>query len=135
MARIVVTKLLTTTCVCRSPPQVPFPTSLSFTQEVETALESFDFLDCADLDEEEEAAAKDEEQEQEDKEEVEEEKEGEEEEEKVKEENGQQEETENKMEDEIVAKEEKQEEKFYCGGRSVPRLSRLTRLLIVLPFN
>lgn len=136
MARIVVTILLTTTCVCRSPPQVPFPTSLSFTQEVETALESFDFLDCADLDEEEEAA-KDEEQEQEDKEEVEEEKEGEEEEEeeKVKEENGQQEETENKMEDEIVAKEEKQEEKFYCGGRSVPRFSRLTRLLIVLLFN
>lgn len=137
MSRIVVTILLTTTCVCRSPPQVPFPTSLSFTQEVETALESFDFLDCADLDEEEEAA-KDEEQEQEDKEEVEEEKEGEEEEEeeeKVKEENGQQEETENKMEDEIVAKEEKQEEKFYCGGRSVPRFSRLTRLLIVLLFN
>lgn len=91
-------------------PTVTFPTSLSFTQEVETALESFDFLDCADLDEEEEEAAKDKEQEQEDKEEVEEEKEGEE------EENGQQEETENKMEDEIVAKEEKQEEKFYCGG-------------------
>lgn len=133
MARILLTILLTTTCVCRSPPQVPFPTSLSFTQEVETALESFDFLDCADLDEEEEAA-KDEEQEPEDKEEVEEEKEGEEEEE-VKEENGQQEETENKMEDEIVAKEEKQEEKFYCGGRSVPRFARLTWLPIVLLFN
>lgn len=130
MARIVVTILFTTTCVCCFPPQVTFPTSLSFTQEVETALESFDFLDCADLDEEEEEeAAKDEEQEQEDKEEVEEEKEGEEEEEKVKEENGQQEETENKMEDEIVAKEEKQEEKFYCGGRSVPRFSLFCSLI------
>ncbi|XP_022072459.1 rho family-interacting cell polarization regulator 1-like [Acanthochromis polyacanthus] len=34
-------------------PTVPFPTSISFTQEVETALESFDFLNCSDLDEEE----------------------------------------------------------------------------------
>eukprot|EP00066_Takifugu_rubripes_P019395 XP_011608661.1 PREDICTED: protein FAM65A-like [Takifugu rubripes] len=32
---------------------VPFPTSVSFTLEVETALESFDFLNCADTDEEE----------------------------------------------------------------------------------
>lgn len=29
--------------------QVPFPTSASFNQEVETALESFDFLNCSDL--------------------------------------------------------------------------------------
>ncbi|XP_029986871.1 rho family-interacting cell polarization regulator 1-like isoform X3 [Sphaeramia orbicularis] len=29
---------------------VPFPTSASFNQEVETALESFDFLNCSDLD-------------------------------------------------------------------------------------
>ncbi|XP_061521392.1 rho family-interacting cell polarization regulator 1 isoform X2 [Phycodurus eques] len=35
-------------------PTVPFPTSSSFTQEVETALESFDFLNCSDLEEEEE---------------------------------------------------------------------------------
>lgn len=35
-------------------PAVPFPTSISFTQEVETALESFDFLNCSDLDEDEE---------------------------------------------------------------------------------
>lgn len=35
-------------------PAVPFPTSTSFTQEVETALESFDFLNCSDSDEDEE---------------------------------------------------------------------------------
>ncbi|XP_029000416.1 rho family-interacting cell polarization regulator 1-like isoform X2 [Betta splendens] len=35
-------------------PAASFPTSASFTQEVETALESFDFLNCSDLDEEEE---------------------------------------------------------------------------------
>ncbi|XP_061599857.1 rho family-interacting cell polarization regulator 1-like isoform X1 [Cololabis saira] len=35
-------------------PPVPFPTSASFTQEVETALESFDFLNYSDLDEVEE---------------------------------------------------------------------------------
>ncbi|XP_053292470.1 rho family-interacting cell polarization regulator 1 isoform X1 [Pleuronectes platessa] len=35
-------------------PTVSFPTSSSFIQEVETALESFDFLNCSDLDEEEE---------------------------------------------------------------------------------
>ncbi|KAM7014965.1 uncharacterized protein LKV04_012891 [Tautogolabrus adspersus] len=33
---------------------VPFPASSSFTQELETALESFDFLNCSDLDEDEE---------------------------------------------------------------------------------
>ncbi|XP_028298998.1 rho family-interacting cell polarization regulator 1-like [Gouania willdenowi] len=43
---------------------VPFPTSISFTQEVETALESFDFLNCSDLEENEE----DEEQQEEDEE-------------------------------------------------------------------
>ncbi|XP_037548771.1 rho family-interacting cell polarization regulator 1 [Nematolebias whitei] len=32
-------------------PTVPFPTSASFSQEVETALESFDFLNSSDLDE------------------------------------------------------------------------------------
>ncbi|XP_034536459.1 rho family-interacting cell polarization regulator 2-like [Notolabrus celidotus] len=45
-------------------PTVPFPISSSFTQELETALESFDFLNSSDLDEDEE----DEEQKQEDKE-------------------------------------------------------------------
>ncbi|XP_055010716.1 rho family-interacting cell polarization regulator 1-like isoform X2 [Boleophthalmus pectinirostris] len=34
-------------------PGAPFPTSASFNQEVETALESFDFLNCSDLEEEE----------------------------------------------------------------------------------
>lgn len=34
-------------------PQAPFPTSASFNQEVETALESFDFLNCSDLEEDE----------------------------------------------------------------------------------
>ncbi|XP_047219119.1 rho family-interacting cell polarization regulator 1-like isoform X2 [Girardinichthys multiradiatus] len=34
-------------------PTTPFPTSASFTQEVETALESFDFLNFSDVDEEE----------------------------------------------------------------------------------
>lgn len=37
-------------------PQAPFPTSASFNQEVETALESFDFLNCSDLEEDEEDA-------------------------------------------------------------------------------
>ncbi|CAJ1049167.1 rho family-interacting cell polarization regulator 2-like [Xyrichtys novacula] len=44
-------------------PAVPFPISSSFTQELETALESFDFLNCSDLEDEE-----DEEQHQEDEE-------------------------------------------------------------------
>lgn len=35
-------------------PVAPFPTSTSFNLEVETALESFDFLNCADSDEDEE---------------------------------------------------------------------------------
>ncbi|CAL9701828.1 unnamed protein product [Knipowitschia caucasica] len=35
-------------------PEAPFPTSESFNQEVETALESFDFLNCSDLEEDEE---------------------------------------------------------------------------------
>lgn len=34
--------------------QAPFPTSASFNLEVETALESFDFLNCSDLEEDEE---------------------------------------------------------------------------------
>ncbi|XP_044050774.1 rho family-interacting cell polarization regulator 1-like [Siniperca chuatsi] len=74
---------------------VPFPTSISFTQEVETALESFDFLNCSDLDEDEEEK---EDEQQEDKGEKE-------------ADDGQREENQNKME-----KEEKDEEKFYSGG-------------------
>jgi len=79
-------------------PQVSFPTSSSFTLEVETALESFDFLNCSDLEEEEE---EDEEQ-QDDKGEK-------------KEEDGQREENQNKMEEEKV----EAEEHFYSGRRSV----------------
>ncbi|XP_041839729.1 rho family-interacting cell polarization regulator 1-like isoform X2 [Melanotaenia boesemani] len=40
-------------------PTAPFPTSASFTQEVETALESFDFLNYSDLDEEDEQQQED----------------------------------------------------------------------------
>lgn len=83
------------------PPMVPFPTSSSFTQEVETALESFDFLNCSDLDEDEEE--KEDEQQEED--------EGEKEEEV-----GQNEEDQSKEEEEKVDEEEKDVENFYCGG-------------------
>ncbi|XP_041791221.1 rho family-interacting cell polarization regulator 1-like isoform X2 [Chelmon rostratus] len=81
---------------------VPFPTSSSFNQEVETALESFDFLNCSDLEDEEE---KENEQQWEDGGEKEEE-----------EEDGQHEENQNKMEEEKVEEEEKDEENFYSGG-------------------
>lgn len=40
-------------------PHAPFPTSASFNQEVETALESFDFLNCSDLEEDEDDADND----------------------------------------------------------------------------
>ncbi|KAM9817658.1 rho family-interacting cell polarization regulator 1-like [Neosynchiropus ocellatus] len=40
---------------------VPFPTSTSFIQEVETALESFDFLNCSDLEDNDEEEEKEEE--------------------------------------------------------------------------
>ncbi|XP_067342343.1 rho family-interacting cell polarization regulator 1-like isoform X2 [Channa argus] len=83
-------------------PMVPFPTSASFTQEVETALESFDFLNCSDLDEEEE-----EEDGQDDKQHKEEEK---------KEENGQHEEDQNISEEEKTVEDIKDEENFYSGG-------------------
>ncbi|XP_008403631.1 protein FAM65A-like isoform X2 [Poecilia reticulata] len=42
-------------------PTAPFPTSASFTQEVETALESFDFLNFSDVEEEEEEHQQDDE--------------------------------------------------------------------------
>ncbi|XP_051235166.1 rho family-interacting cell polarization regulator 1 [Dicentrarchus labrax] len=82
-------------------PTVPFPTSSSFTQEVETALESFDFLNCSDLDEDEDE--KEDEQQQED--------EGE-----KNEDDGQREENQNKMEEKKVEEEEKDVENFYSGG-------------------
>ncbi|KAG8001521.1 Rho family-interacting cell polarization regulator 1 [Nibea albiflora] len=92
-------------------PTVPFPTSSSFTQEVETALESFDFLNCSDLDEDDEEEKEDEqpedEQQQEDG--------GE----KKEEDDGQHEENQNKMEEEKVEEEneeEKDEKNFYSGG-------------------
>ncbi|XP_068176219.1 rho family-interacting cell polarization regulator 1-like [Antennarius striatus] len=77
-------------------PTVPFPTSSSFTQEVETALESFDFLNCADLEEEDEGNDDEEQQE-----------EGEEEDEGKENQNETQ---------EGVKEEEKEEEIFYSGG-------------------
>ncbi|XP_074474721.1 uncharacterized protein LOC141757791 [Sebastes fasciatus] len=94
-------------------PTVPFPTSTSFIQEVETALESFDFLNCSDLEEDEEEEKEDEEQ----KEEEGEKKEKEEVKEEEKEEkDGQHEENQNKVEAEKVEEEEKDEENFYSGG-------------------
>ncbi|XP_014196217.1 rho family-interacting cell polarization regulator 1 isoform X2 [Haplochromis burtoni] len=84
-------------------PAPPFPTSASFNQEVETALESFDFLNCSDLDEEEE-------EEQEDRGEKEEERgEKEEQDNKCKEDQ-------NKKEEEEIKEEEKNAENLYCGG-------------------
>ncbi|AWP01628.1 putative protein FAM65A-like [Scophthalmus maximus] len=80
---------------------VPFPTSTSFNQEVETALESFDFLNCSDLDEEEEEG----EEEEEELEQQQEKDKGEEEEEDEHEEDKQN-----------VEEEEKDELKFYSGG-------------------
>uniref|UniRef100_A0A3B4GBM3 FAM65 N-terminal domain-containing protein n=1 Tax=Pundamilia nyererei TaxID=303518 RepID=A0A3B4GBM3_9CICH len=86
-------------------PAPPFPTSASFNQEVETALESFDFLNCSDLDEEEE-------EEQEDRGEKEEERgEKEEQDNKCKEDQ-------NKKEEEEIKEEEKNAENLYCGGSS-----------------
>ncbi|XP_069030669.1 rho family-interacting cell polarization regulator 1-like isoform X2 [Embiotoca jacksoni] len=79
-------------------PTVPFPTSSSFIQEVETALESFDFLNCSDLEEGEE-----DEQQQGD--------EGEKE-----ERDGKHEEDRNKSEPEKIEEEEKNVENFYSGG-------------------
>ncbi|CAL8351149.1 unnamed protein product [Merluccius merluccius] len=73
------------------------PSSSSFTQEVETALESFDFLNCSDLDEDEE-----EEQEEQDKSE-EEDKGGE---------------SENDLVEEDVEEQEVGVEKIYTGDRS-----------------
>ncbi|KAK5873928.1 hypothetical protein PBY51_018924 [Eleginops maclovinus] len=86
----------------QDPPAVPFPVSSSFNLEVETALESFDFLNCSDLEEDEE----------------EEEKEGgheEQVEDKKEEDAGQHEENKIKMDDKNVEEQEK-EERFASGG-------------------
>lgn len=80
-------------------PTVPFPTSTSFIQEVETALESFDFLNCSDLEEDEEEEEENEEQQEDEGEK------------KEEEQDGQHEENLNKVEEE-----EKDEENFYSGG-------------------
>ncbi|KAF3832602.1 hypothetical protein F7725_026267 [Dissostichus mawsoni] len=86
----------------QDPPTVPFPVSSSFNLEVETALESFDFLNCSDLEEDEEEEGK----EGGNKEVVEEKKE---------EDAAQPEENQIKMEEEKVEEEEK-EERFHSGG-------------------
>ncbi|XP_040892166.1 rho family-interacting cell polarization regulator 1-like, partial [Toxotes jaculatrix] len=85
-------------------PMVPFPTSSSFTQEVETALESFDFLNCSDLDEDDEEGEADEQQEENEggKEEV----------------DRQHEEDQNKKKQEKTEEEQKDGEDFYSGGSS-----------------
>ncbi|XP_032416020.1 rho family-interacting cell polarization regulator 1-like [Xiphophorus hellerii] len=77
-------------------PTAPFPTSASFTQEVETALESFDFLNFSDVEEEEE----EQQQEGEDQEEQ----------------DGQQEEDQNETQDEKIEEEEKNVEMFSEGS-------------------
>ncbi|KAF7660578.1 hypothetical protein LDENG_00279260 [Lucifuga dentata] len=79
-------------------PMVPFPTSASFNQEVETALESFDFLNCSDLEEDEE---EDEEQKEDQGE--------------IQEECGQAEDQQ-KAEEEKIVEEKKDEENVYSGG-------------------
>lgn len=80
-------------------PTVPFPTSSSFNLEVETALESFDFLNCSDLEEEEEDEQKQEgdegEKEQDD---------------------GQRKENKTTTEEEKVEEKVKDVENFYSGG-------------------
>ncbi|XP_039650775.1 rho family-interacting cell polarization regulator 2-like isoform X1 [Perca fluviatilis] len=81
-------------------PTVPFPTSSSFTLEVETALESFDFLNCSDLEEDEE---EEENKEKEDKGEKE-------------KDDGQHEENQNNTEEVKMEEEQKDEENFYSGG-------------------
>lgn len=86
----------------QDPPTVPFPVSSSFNLEVETALESFDFLNCSDLEEDEEEEGK----EGGNKQVVEEKKE---------EDAAQPEENQIKMEEEKVEEEEK-EERFHSGG-------------------
>lgn len=83
---------------CFPSPQVRCPSSSSFTQEVETALESFDFLNCSDLDE-------DEEEEQEEQDKSEEEKKGD--------------ESENDLVEEDVKEQEMGVEKIYTSDRSV----------------
>lgn len=85
---------------------VPFPTSASFNQEVETALESFDFLNCSDLDDDAEDDKDDGADKEEEDEEHEQKKDG------VKEE----EDNQNKPLQEQAEDKEKEEENVYSGG-------------------
>lgn len=87
---------------------VPFPTSASFNQEVETALESFDFLNCSDLDEdaEDDNDNDDGDEKEEDQNEEQKKDEG------VKEE----EDNQNKPLEEKAKDKEKEEENIYSGG-------------------
>lgn len=94
-------------------PTAPFPTSSSFTQEVETALESFDFLNCSDLEEDEEENGDEEENEDEENENA---QQHEDEGEQQEADEQREEENQNKMEEDKVEEEEKDEEKFYSGG-------------------
>lgn len=82
--------------LCFICPQAPFPSSASFNQEVETALESFDFLNFSDVEEEEE-------QQQQEKEELE----------------GRCEEDQNKTQQEKILEEKDDEENVCSEGRLV----------------
>ncbi|KAM4744461.1 rho family-interacting cell polarization regulator 1-like isoform 1-T2 [Anableps anableps] len=96
-------------------PAAPFPTSASFTQEVETALESFDFLNFSDVDEEEDERQQEDEKEDERQQEDEEEDERQQEDEEEKEQDGNHEEDQNKTEEEKL-EEEKNVENVYSEG-------------------
>ncbi|KAM8763213.1 rho family-interacting cell polarization regulator 1-like isoform 2-T2 [Acanthopagrus schlegelii] len=91
--------------------KAPFPTSSSFNQEVETALESFDFLNCSDLEEDEEEKEDEQQQENEVKKE---EEDGADDDDN--DDDGQHEENQNIKEEEKVEEEEKDEKNFYSGG-------------------
>ncbi|XP_034143486.1 rho family-interacting cell polarization regulator 1-like isoform X2 [Esox lucius] len=89
--------------------------SSSFTQDVETALESFDFLNCADLDDDEEEQGEEEQGEEEQGEEEQgEEEQGEE--EPVGEESGEEEQEEEQEEDEKEEEEQKQDGEYEIKG-------------------
>ena len=95
------------------PPQGAFPASASFTQEVETALESFDFLNYSDLEEGDEE--KDEQEDEGEKEELE----------------GKCEEDQNKTEEEKTEEGENNVEHLYSEGRSVSTGQKSFLVLVV----
>ncbi|XP_028257685.1 rho family-interacting cell polarization regulator 1-like [Parambassis ranga] len=96
-------------------PMAPFPTSVSFNREVETALESFDFLNCSDLDEEEEDE-EDEQQQEDEREKEEPENKEEKEEQEHRGEKEEQDGTHDEDQKKIEEEEEKNVENFYSGG-------------------